>query len=129
MKNPNPECPREDCKFTTYLDRCMKNKHSEKFFDYCIDVSRNNLLITELAKLKSIANEVLLEWKLGNEDNHKVNISYSCIQIEDDGEITLKVVIQGLGVPEYKNQLKDYLQKEVMKRWGLEVFVYYEQGY
>lgn len=107
----------------------MKNKHSEKFFDYCIDVSRNNLLITELTKLKSIANEVLLEWKLGNEDNHKVNISYSCIQIEDNGEITLKVVIQGLGVPEYKNQLKDYLQKEVMKRWGLEVFVYYEQGY
>jgi len=107
----------------------MINTYSEEFFDYCIDVSRNNLLRTGLTEIKSIANKVLLEWKLGNEDKHKVNVSHSCIQIEDDGEITFKVVIQGLGVPEYKNQLEDYFQKEVMKRWGLEVFVYYEQGY
>ena len=107
----------------------MNNEHSEKVFDYCIDVSHNSLLRTGLAELKSIANEVLLEWKLGNEDKHKVNVRHSCIQIDDDGEITFIVVVQGLGVPEYKNQLEDYVQKEVMKRWGLEVFVYYEQGY
>ena len=107
----------------------MTNTYSEKFLDYCFNVSSNNIIKTELRKLKSIAWEVLLKWKLENEDKHRVNVSHSCIQIEHDGEMTCKVVIQGSGVPDYKTQLEDYVKKEVMKEWGLEVFVYYEQGY
>jgi hypothetical protein len=101
-------------------------KYSEKFFNYCIDVSRNKCLKTELKNLKSIADEVLQEWKSKYEDKHRTNVRHSCIQIEDDGELTFIVVFNGLGIHECKDALENYMKENIMKKWGLEVFVYYE---
>lgn len=107
------------------------NSYSEKFYDYCIDVSSNNLLKTELTKLKSIAENVLQEWKNKNGDEHKVCVRNTCMEVEDDGELTFMINLEGFGMPDfkYKTMLENFVKYEVIKKWRLEVYVEYEQGY
>jgi hypothetical protein len=109
----------------------VTNSYSEKFYDYCIEVSSNNLLKTELTNLKSIAENALQDWKNENGDEHKVCIRNTCMEVEDDGELTFLINLEGFGMPEfkYKHRLEDFVTKEVIKQWGLEVFVDYVQGY
>jgi hypothetical protein len=109
----------------------MNNTHSEEFFDYYIKVSSNNLLKQELTNLKTIADEVLQEWKSMNGDPHKISVRHTHLQIEHDGESGFYVVIHGLGMPDhiYKNKMERDLEEGIRNKWGLWVTVLYEQGY
>jgi hypothetical protein len=105
--------------------------YSEEFYDYYSKVSSNNLLKQELTKLKTIADEVLQEWKSMNGDPHKVSVRHTHLQIEHDGESGFYVVIHGLGMPEmpYKQQMERFMESEIRFRWGLWISCDYEQGY
>ena len=107
------------------------NTYSDKFYEYCEEVCSNNTLKEELSKLKDIANEVLKDWLKGNEDEYKVCVSHTSMQIDNDGDLTFLVVIKGCGEPDfiYKNMMTTFMKKEVQSRWRLEVFVEYERGY
>ena len=105
--------------------------HSEKFYDYYSNVSSNNLLKQELTNLKTIADEVLQEWKSKNDDPHKVSVRHTHLQIEDDGDCGFYVIIHGLGMPEmlYTQQMERFMESEIRFRWGLWTTCVYEQGY
>lgn len=105
--------------------------YSEEFFDYCCNVSSNNLLKQGLTNLKTIAEEVLQEWKSKNDDPHKVSVRHTHLQIEDDGDCGFYVVIDGLGMPDhiYKSKIEGDLEEGIRNKWGFWTTCVYEQGY